>query len=121
MAEPQVKEAKLQVSLKDIKFNEENKLKAILACIPIVGLVFLLVEKEDNFVRFYGAQYTVIGAIQLAVSVLAVIPILGWCLIGLVSIASIIAIIMGMLKASKGEVFELPMVTEWAVKLMNAI
>jgi hypothetical protein len=44
------KKAKKVYSLNEIKFNEKNKVMAMLSCIPIVGLVMLFVEKKDLFV-----------------------------------------------------------------------
>lgn len=128
MEEPKAKEAKLQVKFEDIKFNEENKVKAILACIPIVGLILLFVEKEDQFVRYYGAQYTIIGAVGMVLPILmgivAVIPVIGWiiaCLSPLVGLAVLVVVVMGMVKANNGEKFEIPMVKDYAIKLMNAV
>ena len=124
MAETKTKEAKPQVKLEDVRFNEENKVKAILACIPVVGLILLFVEKDDHFVRFYGAQYTILGAVVFAFSILVVIPVIGWvlaCLSPLVSLAVLVLIIIGMVKANNGERFELPLVSDYAVKLMNAV
>ncbi len=115
-------------STRDIRFNEENKVKAILACIPIVGLILLFVEKEDQFVRYYGALYTMVGIVGLILSfimmIIGVVPIIGWilaCLSPLVSLAILILIVIGMVKANNGEKFELPMLTDYAFKLMDAI
>jgi uncharacterized membrane protein len=128
MAEPKTKEAKLQVKFEDIKFNEENKVKAILACIPIVGLILLFVEKEDQFVRYYAAQYTIVGAIgmvlPIVVGIIAIVPVIGWiiaCLSPLVGLAILVLVIMGMVKANNGEKFQIPMVHEYAMKLMAAV
>ena len=128
MAEPKAKEAKLQVKFEDIKFNEENKVKAILACIPIVGLILLFVEKEDQFVRYYGAQYTIVGAVgmvlPIVMGIVAIIPVIGWiiaCLSPLVGLAVLVVVIMGMVKANNGEKFEIPMVKDYAIKLMNSV
>ena len=108
------KTAQKVFSLGDIKFNEENKLMAILACIPVVGLILLFVEKDDDFVRYMGAQYTIVGAIQLVSSVI-------YLLIPFVSLAVFVLVIMGMVKVSKGERFDIPMVSEWALKLMSKL
>lgn len=128
MAEPKAKEAKLQVKFEDIKFNEENKVKAILACIPIVGLILLFVEKDDQFVRYYAAQYTIIGAIgmvlPIVVGIIAIVPVIGWilaCLSPLVGLGVLVVIIMGMIKANNGEKFQIPLIHEYAIKLMAAV
>ena len=112
------KKAKKVYTLEEIRFNEENKSMAILACIPIVGLILLFTEKEDLFVRYNGAQYTVLTGMQL---VLSIIPVLGWALAPLFSMLSIVLIVVGMIKTSQGERFDIPMVSDWALKLMASI
>ena len=119
--ESKVLNAKKQVKLEDIKFNPANKTTAILACIPIVGLIMMLVEKEDQFVRYIGAQYAILGAAQLICYVLMIIPYLGWCIAMVAGIGVLVLIVMGMVKASKGERFDIPVITGWAVSLLNAI
>lgn len=51
------KKAKKIYTLDEIKFNSSNSTMAILACIPIVGLVLMFVEKDDLFVRYHATQY----------------------------------------------------------------
>lgn len=122
--EPKVLNAKKQVKLEDIKFNPANKTTAIVSCIPIVGLIMMFVEKEDNFVRYMGAQYTILGVLPLIFMILYIIPVvnvIAACVSMVAWIAIVVAIIMGMVKASKGERFDIPVVTGWAVSLINAI
>ncbi len=112
------KKAKKVYTLEEIKFNEANKTTAILACIPIVGLVLLLTEKDDLFVKYNGAQYTILVAIELVVSL---IPVIGWTISEILSIVVLVLIIMGIVKISKGERFDIPMISDWALKLMAAV
>ena len=121
MAEPKEKEAKLQVKFEDIKFNEENKVKAILACIPIVGLILLFVEKDDQFVRYYAAQFTIVGAAGFALSILTTVTVLLACLMPFVSLGILVLVIMAMIKANNGEKWQIPMVHEYALKLMASV
>jgi uncharacterized membrane protein len=111
-------------TLDEIKFNEANKTMAILACIPIVGLVLLFTEKDDKFVRYMGAQFTIAALVSIALSILMIIPILG-ILIGIVSfiygMALFVMMIVAMVKASKGERFDLPVISGFALKLMAKI
>ena len=91
---------------------------AIIACIPIVGLILLFVEKNDNFVRYMGAQYAILGALQL---LLSIIPVIGWALSWIIAILVIILIVLGMVKVSKGERYDIPTLSGWALKLMGKI
>lgn len=107
------KKAKKVYTLEEIRFNEANKTMSILACIPIVGLVLFFTEKEDLFVRYIGAQYTIISVL-LAFSEL---PIIGWLFSPLV----FALVVVGMIKTSKGERFDIPLVSEWVLKIMAEI
>ncbi len=108
------KKAKKIYTLDEIKYNEENKTIAILSCIPIVGFILLLVEKDDQFVRYMGAQYTIIGVIQIVASIIIVLaPFIG--------LGTFILIVMGIVKITKGERYDIPFVSEWALKLMGAL
>ena len=112
------KKAKKIYTLDEIKFNEANKTTAILACIPIVGLVLLLTEKEDLFVRYNGAQFSIVAAVAL---VFSVIPVIGWAFSSIISFLELVLVIVAIVKTSNGERFDVPVVSEWALKLMAAV
>jgi uncharacterized membrane protein len=101
------KSAEKVYTLEDIHFNEANKTMAILACIPIVGLILLFTEKDDKFVRYMAAQFTIAGAVPL-------VSMVFW-------FALIIFIVMGMVKASKGERYDVPVISGLALKLMGKV
>jgi uncharacterized membrane protein len=107
------KKAKKIFTLEEIKYNEKNQWMGVLACIPIVGLILMFVEKDDNFVRYMGAQYTLVGILQF----FSWVPVIGWLLAPL----TIVLIIVGMVKAYKGERFDVPVLSGWALKLLSAI
>lgn len=107
------KKAKKVFTLDEIKYNEKNQWMGVLACIPIVGLILMLVEKEDNFVRYMGAQYALVGVLQL----FSWVPLIGW----LIAPASIIVMIIGMVKAYQGTRFDIPGISDLALKLLSAI
>jgi uncharacterized membrane protein len=111
------KRAKKVYTLEEIRFNEANKVMAILACFPIIGLILLFVEKNNQFVRYMGAQFAIIGAIQL---VLGIIPVIGWIITVPFTVVVWILIIVAMVKASKGQRYDVPVVSGWALKLMGA-
>jgi uncharacterized membrane protein len=105
------KEAKRVVSLNDIKFTKENALLSAVACIPGIAIIVFFVEKKDLFVRFYAAQFSILSLVFLV----AWFPFLGQILyLGMLVVAVIAAI-----KAYKGERWDLPAVSGWAISLMN--
>ena len=83
----------------------------------ITGIVLLLVEKKSQFVRFHAMQSTILfGGLFVLNLGLGFIPLLGW-LVGLVlSIAAFILWLVLMWKAFNGEMYKLPYVGELAEK-----
>jgi uncharacterized membrane protein len=99
---------------------------------PVTGIVFLLLEKENRFVRFHAAQSVVVGVAMVVVSIgltilstiLAVVPVIGW-VIGL-----LLSLVLGlgcfalwlllMFQAYMGKEWELPVVGPQARKLIAA-
>lgn len=112
------KSAKRVYTLDDIKFNEKNKTMAIVSWIPIVGIIMLFVEKEDSFVRYVGAQ---VGIPFIVILILLVIPIINLVVSPLISLTMFVLMIIGMVKTSKGERFDIPLISDLALKLMSAI
>lgn len=82
----------------------------------VTGLIFLLVEKDNKFVRFHAMQSTLffVGVILVDV-LLQVIPILGALIVIFILIpASAVVWLLMMYKAYQGEEYKLPLVGQWA-------
>ncbi|MCL5675895.1 MAG: hypothetical protein M1120_02080 [Patescibacteria group bacterium] len=80
----------------------------------VTGIVLLLVEKKDKFVRFHAAQSTVVFGILF---VLGMVPVVGWVLGVVIAPVSFILWLVLMWKAYQGEMFKLPICGDWAEKL----
>ena len=82
----------------------------------VTGIIFLLVEKENKFVRFHAMQSTLLFVGIVAVDILLnLVPILG----GLVFVFIVIPLsavlwLLLMYKAYQGEEFKLPLVGQMA-------
>jgi len=88
---------------------------------PVTGIVLLIVEKKNQFVRFHAMQSTVVfGALLLFTIVLGIVPVLGWIialiLSPLVGLVSFILWLVLMWKAYSGEKYKLPYVGDLAEK-----
>lgn len=101
---------------------------------PITGILFYLIE-DDDFVRFHGAQSTVVfgGLFVLSVgmtvllTVLTAIPVVGWiagALLGLVSLllapVAFVVWLFLMYKAYQGTEYEVPIAGKYARKYVPA-
>ena len=84
----------------------------------VTGIVFLLVEKENRFVRFHAMQSTFVFLALIAVDVLLqIVPIMGaLVVIFLVIPASAILWLVLMFKAYQGEEFSLPVIGPMAAE-----
>ncbi|MGI6327344.1 MAG: DUF4870 domain-containing protein [Dethiobacteria bacterium] len=83
----------------------------------ITGIVFFILEKDSKYVKFHAMQSILVSvAIMIINFILGLIPILGWILAFLISLASIILWIVLMIKAYKYTWFKLPVIGEIAEK-----
>lgn len=83
----------------------------------ISGLIILLLEKENRFVRFHAAQSIILfaglGVLQLVTGIL---PFTGF-LSGILGIAQLVFWILMMVNAYKGRYYKIPVIGDYAEKL----
>jgi uncharacterized membrane protein len=83
----------------------------------VSGLVFILIEKQSNFVRFHAMQSIyVFGILTIAMIVLGWIPLLGFVLSMLIWVLAIVLWIILMIKAYQGEKYKVRWAGDWAEK-----
>ncbi len=75
----------------------------------VTGIVFLVLEKENRFVRFHAIQSILVSvALMVVMIVLGFIPIIGWVINMLLGIGVFILWIVMMLNAYRGRMMKLP-------------
>ena len=81
----------------------------------VTGLVFLLLEKDNDFVRFHARQ-SILTFLPLTVLgfIIGWIPFIGWFIGGLIWLLTFILWLVLMIKAYQGERFKLPIVGDIA-------
>ena len=84
----------------------------------ITGLIFLVIEKEDEFVRFHAMQSVVVFG---ALTILSIVPVIGWMLIPIILLAGLALWLILIVKAYQGEKFKLPLVGEFAEKQLERL
>ncbi len=104
----------------------EPKLAALLAYIPIVGIIFFFVEKQNKFVKYHAAQSLVMTCayfawwiVSLILGFIPIINIIVAILGFLVGIAYFVISIICMMKAWKYEWYRVPLAGEYAMKLAS--
>src|SRR5436190_3318175 len=109
-----------------------SNIAAALACIPLIGgLIFYIIEKNDRFVRFYAMQSIIFGGIWFLFNlvswvlhgILAFIPIAGpifgglWVFVAaLVHLGLLVIMVIAMVKAFSGVLWDIPWVGPMARK-----
>lgn len=88
---------------------------------PVTGIIILIMEKNNAYIRFHAMQSTVIfGVIFLLNIALGIVPVLGWVialvLSPLVALISFILWLVLMWKAYSGEKYKLPYFGDLAEK-----
>ena len=96
---------------------------------PITGILFLVLEKENRFVRFHAAQAIATGVVIILLSIalsvlsgiLAFIPLLGWLIALFISfvmgLGSFILWLILMWRAYEGDEWEVPFVGTFARRM----
>ena len=106
----------MEQDLGKTSMNVDPKLAALLSYLAgfVTGIVFLLIEKDNKYVRFHAMQSTIVsGGLFVLQWVLAFIPFL-MMLVPLVGLAGLVLWIVCMVKAYQGEKFKLPIVGDIA-------
>ncbi len=83
----------------------------------ISGIVFVILEPKNKFVRFHAIQSIIVfGACTIAGAILRWIPFIGFALGWVVSVIAIILWIVLMVKAYQGTKYKLPVSGDLAQK-----
>lgn len=81
----------------------------------VTGLIFILLEQDNKFVRFHAMQSIIVfGALNVISIVLGFVPILGriiWGIVGLIGFALWIVL---MIRAYQGVYYKLPIAGDLA-------
>src|ERR1700704_2338891 len=109
-----------------------SNVAAALACIPLIGgLIFYIIEKNDRFVRFYAMQSIIFGGVWFLFNMLSwilhgifwSIPVAGpifsglWFFVAaLVHLGLLVIMIVAMVKAFSGVLWDIPWVGPMARK-----
>jgi uncharacterized membrane protein len=107
----------------------DSNIAAALAYIPIVGLVFLVIEKGSRFVKFHSVQSLVFCAalfvayiaLMIFGFIVGMVPVLGWIVSFLLffvwlalMIGSLVVWVIALIKAFQGEWYKLPYIGDIA-------
>lgn len=87
----------------------------------ITGILFLVFEEDNKFVRFHATQSIIISALLFViVMILGIIPLF-WLILPFVWLLELILWLLLMFKAYQGERFKLPVIGDIAEQQMNKL
>ena len=86
----------------------------------VTGIIFLLIEKENKFVRYHAIQSIGLSvALILIYTVLSFIPFIGWLIGLLLSPATMVLAIYVMWQAYQNKYVKLPIISQIAEEQIN--
>lgn len=115
-------------NIRETSLGLEENVEAMLSYVLmwVTGIIFLLLEKKSDFVRFHAAQstitflgFTIISVILNALGLIPFIGIVFQIINWIVIIIAIITWIICLVKAYQGERFKLPITGDWAEKFIG--
>ncbi len=89
--------------------GNENKAIAAISYIGILCLVGVFCGKDD-FTRYHANQGLVLWIVGLANTLIAIIPVIGWIVSGVVGVACFVFMILGIINACGGKKAPLPLI-----------
>jgi len=101
----------------------DNAAGALAYVTIIPAIIFLIVEpyNKNPYVRFHSWQCIFLGIAAFAIQmILTIIPVIGWILIPFVSLGFLVLWVFVLLKALKGERYELPLIGKYAAQQAGA-
>ena len=111
MAEKKEEVKKEKVSLGATSCGMKAELAAALSYVLgfVSGIVFFIIEKKNEFVRFHAMQSIILFASLFVLgTIFSLTPLVGWIIWRLIFLGAFILWIILLIKASQGEYFELP-------------
>lgn len=112
-AHPKTANAPDTTALYDSADIEKNKLMAALAY--VLFLIPLLAAKDSPFAKYHTNQGLILFIAGIICSMLLIIPIIGWILAPIISIAITVLAVMGIINALGGKTKDLPIIGKYRI------
>ena len=96
---------------------QEGRFFAAVGYLSVLCFAPLLLKKNNRFAQFHGKQGLVLFILEMAASILKVIPALGDVVFSLAFVVLGILSLVGIVKVLMGEYWEMPVIHEVASKI----
>ncbi|MBI5466135.1 MAG: hypothetical protein HY974_02520 [Candidatus Kerfeldbacteria bacterium] len=101
-------------SKKPLAITQDDKVYAALSYLWALALVPLLFKRDRAFVQFHAHQGFLLFAAEMAIGMVAVVPLLGWLVGFFGSLASVLFSVLGLVAALTGRTWEMPFLGRYA-------
>ena len=113
----------------DTGLTPETSILLVYLFVWVGGIVFLLIEKHNRYVRFHAMQSTIYSlfatVVLVLLSILSIVPLLGFLVSWIVKPAFVVAfwvlVVIIIVKVTDGQNIRLPIIADlsdlWLVKL----
>ncbi len=92
------------------EIDSAKALSAICYVLPIIVLV-PLIQKDNSYALFHARQVLIMVVLLLGISVLALVPVVGWCFFGPASfVAWLTFAVIGVMNSINGRAQMLPLI-----------
>ena len=96
---------------------QDGKFFAAVGYLFILCFVPLVLKKDNKFAQFHGKQALVLFILEIAASILKVVPVLGDLVFTVAFVVFFILSLIGITKVLMGEYWEMPVVHEIAHRI----
>ncbi|MBU4332548.1 DUF4870 domain-containing protein [Patescibacteria group bacterium] len=93
-----------------------DRAMGVISYIGILCIIPLLVKKQSKFAQHHARQGLVLFIGEIALIIIAVVPLLGWLLSFLGWIVAVLFSVMGIINALAGKMWEMPVLGKYAKK-----
>ena len=95
---------------------ERSRYLAALGYLSFLFVILgLLIEPNSKFLRYHINQAIILYVFGILCAVVCIVPVIGWIAGGIGSIASIVFVVMGIIRAVKGEAKDIPLIGKYTV------
>lgn len=92
-----------------------NKVVSVLAYLGILFIVPLVAAPNSPYAKFHANQGLLLFLFDIAVGIVALIPIIGWIVSAVGGVISLVLTILGIVNAVKGQAKELPIIGKYRI------
>ncbi len=98
------------------KVIQEGKIFAVIAYLGILCLIPLIFKKENKFALFHGKQGLVLFIGEVAISIISIIPFVGWLVMFFGVLLFGVMSLVGIVQALMGNYWRIPVVADLSDK-----